>query len=104
MIAGSEPFQICDVTIEFKHFFSGAAFYANGKICASLSPAGFAVKLSEDRRRELICTGKGEVFRFSPNGPVRRDYAAISKSVIQDEKELHELVDVSIRNVLRLSN
>ena len=100
MIDGLEPLQIRGVTIEYKHFFSGAALYANGKICASLSPAGFAMKLSEGRRRGLISAGKGKEFRFFPNGPIKRDYVALSESVIQDKNGLYELVDESVRYVV----
>jgi len=38
--------------IEVKHFFSGAAPYANGTICASLSPIGLAYKLPEIKATE----------------------------------------------------
>ncbi len=38
------------VELECKHFFSGAALYANGEIAASLSPAGLALKLPEATR------------------------------------------------------
>lgn len=33
------------IQLECRHFFNGAALYANGKICASLAPAGFGLKL-----------------------------------------------------------
>jgi len=36
-----------------KHFFSGAALYANGKMCASLSPAGLGFKLGQRRSNDL---------------------------------------------------
>ena len=64
------PLQVGSAKLESKHFFSGAALYANGKIIASLSPAGFAIKLPADRRRSLIEEGKGTEFRFFPNGQV----------------------------------
>ena len=41
------------VLVECKHFFSGAALYANGRIFASLTPAGLAIKLPEDSRSAL---------------------------------------------------
>ena len=104
MVDGLEPLEIRGVTLKCKHFFSGAALYANGKICASLSPAGFALKLPETQRRRLISEGKGDEFRFFPNGPIKRDYAALSESVIQDKKVLQELVDESVRYVVRLSD
>lgn len=94
--------QIPEVSFECKHFFSGAALYANGKICASLSPAGFALKLPEDHRRGLIREGIGEDFRFFPKGPIKRDYLALPESVIQNRNILHELVGASVRYVLGL--
>lgn len=38
------------VTVEIKHFFSGAAAYANHRICISLTGVGLAMKLPEDGR------------------------------------------------------
>ena len=100
IVAGLEPLPIDGVTLECKHFFSGAALYANGKMCASLGPVGFALKLAERHRQDLISAGKGEEFRFFPNGPIKRDYVLLSGSVIQDENELQELVVASVNFVL----
>ena len=104
MVAGLESLLIPGVTLECKHFFSSAALYANGKICASLSPASFALKLPEGQRRSLINVGKGEEFRFFPNGPIKRDYVALSGSVVQNENVLQELVAASVSYVLGLPN
>jgi len=38
------------IDLKCKHFFSGAVVYVNGKICITLTPAGFAVKLPEKHR------------------------------------------------------
>ena len=80
-------------TLESKHFFSGAALCINGKIFASLSPAGFAVKLPADTRRRLIEEGKGTEFRFFANGPVKREYIALSDSTV--DESLRELIAMS---------
>ena len=69
--------QVCGASIESKHFFSGAALYANGKIVASLGREGFAVKLPADTRRSLIEEGKGTEFRFFGRVPVKREYVAL---------------------------
>ena len=90
------PLQAGGATLEFKHFFSGAALYANGKIFASLSPAGFAVKLPADTRKSLIDEGKGTEFRFFANGPVKREYVALSESTIADEESLRELIVMGV--------
>lgn len=57
-----------------KHFFSGAALYVNGTICASLIPAGIAFKLPEERCSELIGSGKGSRLRYFAKSPVKRGY------------------------------
>lgn len=88
------------VTLENKHFFSGAALYADGNICATLSPAGFALKLPEDTRQKLIESSQGSEFRFFPTGPIKHAYVALSESLLQDEEALRELLRESIAYVL----
>ena len=85
------------VRLESKHFFSGAALYANGKIFAMLSPAGFAVKLPTELQQSLIDEGKGKKFRFFEQGPIKKGYIALPDSIVADERKLKELLLVSVR-------
>lgn len=94
------PLQFDGGKFEAKHFFSGAALYANGKIIASLSPSGFAIKLPEDRRRRLIEGGKGTEFRFFPKGPIKKEYLALSDLTLANDEELRELIELSVIYVL----
>ncbi len=94
------PVSAENVTLKAQHFFSGAALYANGKICASLSPAGFAVKLPAELRQSLINERKGKEFRFFPKGPIKREYVALSDSIVQDEEMLEKLINLSARYVV----
>ena len=96
------PLQAGGVTLEARHFFSGAALYANGRILASLSPAGFAVKLPADTRRDLIKEGKGAEFRFFAGGPVKREYVALSDSTIADAESIRKLIALSVDYALDL--
>jgi len=57
-----------------KHFFGGAALYSNMKICASLTPAGFAFKLPEQRCSALIESGSASPLRYFDKAPVKRGY------------------------------
>jgi len=63
--------RIGDVTVECKHFFSGAAVYANGRICASLTPVGFAIKLQKDSRDILLKRRGVKPLRYFAKGPVK---------------------------------
>jgi len=88
------------VIIECKHFFSGAAVYANGKIAASLSPAGFALKLPAFERQELIQAGSGTEFRFFPNGPIKKEYVLLTDPIIDDNEQYQNLFAKSIEYVI----
>ena len=83
------------VTLETKHFFSGATLCANGRTCAILGPAGLAVKLPPQPKQSLIKEGKGREFRFFNKGPVKREYVLLSEAIVQDEESLAQILDGS---------
>ena len=61
--------------LEVKHFFSGAALYIGGNICASWSPVGLAFKLSEQEVKSLISNGNAKPLKYFPNGHIKKGYA-----------------------------
>ena len=63
-----------DVELVCKHFFSGAALYANGSICASLSPAGLAFKLGNKRTDELITGQVAVPLCYFKGAPTKSNY------------------------------
>jgi TfoX/Sxy family transcriptional regulator of competence genes len=86
--------------IECKHFFSGAALYVNGKIFASLSPAGLGLKLPEDTKSRLIEEGDGAELRYFEKSPVKKEYVALSQVVQDDKERLNSLLSQSINYVI----
>ncbi len=64
-----------DVELVCKHFFSGAALYADGKICASLTPAGLAFKLSQQRCKDLIDSHIAVPLCYFEGAPKKTNYA-----------------------------
>jgi len=60
---------------EVKHFFSGAALYIDGKICASWSPTGLAFKLAIEDVEKLINNRKAIPLKYFPKGHIKKDYA-----------------------------
>ena len=90
-----------EVSLECKHFFSGAALYANEKISASLTPAGFGLRLPADVRQHLIESGDGGELRYFENSPVKKEYIALSQSVVDDQERLKSLLELSIRYVIQ---
>jgi TfoX/Sxy family transcriptional regulator of competence genes len=84
------------VGLEVKHFFGGAAAYADGRIFATLSPTGFALKLPEDRRAELLGLGAA-LLRYFPKSPIKKDYVVLPGEMSEDARRLAALLAESIR-------
>ena len=61
--------------LEVRHFFSGAALYANNVICASWSPVGLAFKLAEADTLKLIESGEAKSLKYFDKGKVKKGYA-----------------------------
>jgi TfoX/Sxy family transcriptional regulator of competence genes len=88
--------------LECKHFFSGAAVYAKGRICMSLTPVGFAIKLPEESRNTLIKEQGAKPLRYFPKGPIKKDYVVLQNALLNDIKALRNWVKVSVEYVVSL--
>ena len=91
-----------DVALECKHFFSGAAVFANGRICMSLTTVGFALKLPEEARNTLVKEQGAKPLRYFPEAPIKKDYVILPKAMLKDMKTLRRWVKVSIEHALSL--
>lgn len=85
-----------EIRLETKHFFHGAALYANRKICASLTPAGFGLKLPPTVRDRLLKNGEASELRYFEKAPIKKDYVALSESIANDPGLLRSLLELSI--------
>ena len=90
-----------DIDLVLKHFFGGAAAYAEGRICITLTPVGLALKLPEDARAELMAQG-GTALRYFPKAPVKKDYVVLPAALRENEKEFRPWARRSIDYVLTL--
>ena len=72
-----------DPAIACKHFFAGAAAYADGRIFLSLTPVGLALKLPDEARATLRRQG-AKPLRYFPEGPIKEHYVVVSKSLAKD--------------------
>ena len=93
------PTKPKNIEISTKHFFSGAAVYANGKICITLTPVGLAIKLPEQQLIKLIREKTAKPLRYFPNGPIKKDYAVFPESKIKNLLFLKNLVEISVNYV-----
>ena len=88
--------------LECKHFFSGAAVYAQGRICMSLTPVGLAIKLPEESRNTLIKEQGAKPLRYFPKGPIKQDYVVLPKALLTDVRALRAWMKVSVEYVISL--
>ena len=94
--------RFSDESLECKHFFSGAALYANGKICMSLTPVGLAFKLPEEMRSGLMNKRGAKHLRYFPKGPIKRDYIVMPKAMQKDTRAVRHWTKISIEYALLL--
>lgn len=99
MIADFELPISKQVSLECKHFFSGAALYANGTICASITPAGLGLKLPVETRELLFASRDGKELQYFESAPVKREYVLLSQSVVDDPERVKTLLNLSIAYV-----
>lgn len=81
--------------ITCKHFFAGAAAYADGRIFMTWTPIGLALKLPQASRDAWLEKG-ATALRYFPNGPIKKQYIVVPGTLHQDEALLAPLVRESI--------
>ena len=89
-----------EIEIGIKHFFSGAAAYANGRICITLTPVGLAMKLAKGDGARLTEEYGAKPLRYFPKAPVKKDYALLPESFGDDAAKLAHWARRSIDHVL----
>jgi TfoX/Sxy family transcriptional regulator of competence genes len=99
MVDETTPRILDGVELECKHFFSGAALYVNGMICASLTPVGFALKLPEPSRAALLRARRARHLRYFPAGPIKKDYVVLTRAILDNPLHLRRWLMASIKYV-----
>lgn len=90
-----------ETNVEARHFFSGAAAYAEGRMFISLTPAGLALKLSEADRTSLSGLG-ARPLKYFPKAPVKKDYLVLPDAIAGDDAALAGWIEKSVAYVLTL--
>ncbi len=84
------------ISFEYKHFFSGAALFANGKICMTLTPVGLALKLPEQLRESLIKEEGAKKLRYFPKAPIKKEYVLLPRKLIDDQSTFKNIIEVCV--------
>jgi len=87
--------------LAFKAMFGGACAYVNGRVFASLSNVGLALKI--DGATAKMWLGKGGAWlQYEPDAPVSKSYVVVPADVAHEESALSAWVEKSMAHVLTL--
>src|SRR3989344_6015159 len=88
--------------LEFKNVFGAIGGYINRRIFASCGKFGFALRLPPDTLDTLFQEKEAKHLKYFPNGHIKKEYAVLSKQVVENRKRLNKLVDASIKYTLSI--
>lgn len=74
--------------VSTRRMFGGTMVYADGAPVASLSAAGFAVKLISPLHEQAMGLPGASPLRYAPDQPPRRHYVVLPDSVVEADETL----------------
>ena len=83
--------------LEFKNVFGAVGGYVNGKIFISCGKFGVALRLPPDTLASLFQEKEAKHLKYFPKGHIKREYAVLSKQILENKRQLKKLLDESIR-------
>ena len=89
--------------VAFKNCFGAVAGYVDGRIFVSCGKFGVALRLSLEVLAELLKEAGVSHLRYFPKGHVKKEYAVLPRSMIDDRDRFRELLDKSVAFVLSTS-
>jgi len=74
--------------LAFRPMFGGICAYSGGRIFASLSDVGLALKLSAEDRAALLKEPGAAPLQYEPNTPPSREYVTVPPQILADDAAL----------------
>lgn len=88
--------------LKLKNVFGGTGGYVNEKIFISCGKFGIALKLLKQILDDLFREKDIKHLKYFPKGHVKKEYALLSKQVLENKHQLKKLVDASVKYALSL--
>ena len=88
--------------LHLKPFFGAVIGTLNGRVFISCGRFGIALRLPPATLNALFQRSGAKPLRYFPGGHVKKEYAVLPKSVLDDDRECKKLVNASIRYALSL--
>lgn len=83
--------------LEFKNVFGAVGGYVNGKIFTSCGKFGVALRLPPNTLDVLFQKKVAKHLKYFPNGHVKKEYAVLSKRILENKKEFKRLLGESLQ-------
>jgi TfoX/Sxy family transcriptional regulator of competence genes len=85
-----------DLELTFKPMFGGIMAYAGGKVFASLSDVGLALKLAGKDRDKLLAAPGAKPLQYEPGQPPSKSYVVVSEALLSDAPALRAWIVRSV--------
>lgn len=86
--------------LELKNVFGAVGGYVNSKIFIAYGKFGVALRLPPDTLTTLFKEKEAKHLKYFPNGHIKKEYAVLSKQILENKDELKKLVDESVKYAL----
>ena len=91
-----------DIELTFRSMFGGMGASARGRMFASLSNIGLALKLPESEHAELLKEEGAAYLQYEPDAPVSKSYVVVPTGFLADTTRLAPWVEKSVKYALTL--
>lgn len=88
--------------LNLKPFFGAVIGTLSGRVFIACGRFGMALRLPPATLNALFKRRGAKPLRYFPGGHVKKEYAVLPKSVLDDDRERRKLMSASIRYVLSL--
>ena len=85
--------------LEFKNVFGAVAGYVNGHIFISCGKFGIALRLPQKTLESLFKEKNIIHLKYFPKGHIKKEYAVLSKRLLDNKARFKKLVNQSIKYV-----
>jgi len=77
-----------DLELAFRPMFGGIMGYAGGKVFASLSDVGLALKFAGTDHAALLAVPGAKPLQYEPGQPVSKSYVVVPDAMLADRDDL----------------
>ena len=91
-----------DIELTFRSMFGGMGGSVRGRMFASLSNIGLALKLPESEQPGLLAEEGAAYLQYEPDAPVSKSYVVVPSGFLSDTARLAPWVEKSVKYALTL--